>query len=230
MHFRLSVQFLTALWLWPAAGMADLEAGLSAHERGDYTTALEELRPLAEEGNARAQSKLGTMYVKGEGVREDAREGVRWYRKSADQGFVDGQFNLATAYASGRGVAKDDAEAARWYRMAAEQGDAEAQATLGAMYHIGIGVRRNSEKALRWYREAAGQSYADAQAALGVMYYQGDGVPQDDVQAYAWMLISLARGDELGRDILDTLAGRMSEGQIESARKLSRELAANIRR
>lgn len=264
-NFRFSIQFLVALWLWPPAGMADLEAGLTAHARGDYDTALNELRPLAEAGNARAQSKLGTMYINGEGVPEDAEEGVRWYRKSAEQGFVDGQFNLGSAYASGRGVAKDDAEAARWYRMAAEQGDAEAQATLGAMFHIGIGVRRNSEKALRWYREAANQGFADAQVALGVMYYQGDGVPrdslvaaewfrksamqgvaeaqwllgqmyangdgvaQDNVRAYAWLLISTSGEDQLGRDLLQALADRMSASQIEAARQLSVELAAEVR-
>ncbi len=61
MNCRLLVQLLIAFWLWPVAGMADLEAGLGAYERGDYDTALREIRPLAEKGNARAQSRLGTM-------------------------------------------------------------------------------------------------------------------------------------------------------------------------
>ncbi len=41
---------------------------MAAFDRGDYATALREWRPLAEKGNAIAQSKLGFMYVFGEGV------------------------------------------------------------------------------------------------------------------------------------------------------------------
>ena len=38
-NLRLFVQLLIVLWLWPVAGMADLEAGLAAYEWGDYDTA-----------------------------------------------------------------------------------------------------------------------------------------------------------------------------------------------
>ena len=47
---------------------ADFQAGLEAYKRGDYATALEELRPLAELGLAEAQSMLGVRYENGEGV------------------------------------------------------------------------------------------------------------------------------------------------------------------
>ena len=73
-NYRLLVQLFIGLWLWPTAGMAGLEAGLAAYERGDYDTALREIRPLAEEGDARAQSRLDTMYIKGEGVRRMRRK------------------------------------------------------------------------------------------------------------------------------------------------------------
>jgi len=193
-NFRLLMQLFITLCLWPAAGMADLEAGLAAYARADYETALREIRPSAEQGNARAQSRLGTMYMNGEGVQKDTREGVRWYRKAAEQGFLNAQFNLGIAYGSGRGVAKDDSKAARWYRLAAEQGDAEAQATLGAMYTMGIGVRRDNGKALRWYREATDQGYAEAQAALGAMYQRGNGVPKDSAAAAGWYRKAAAQG------------------------------------
>ena len=104
MNLRLLVQLLIALWLWPVAGMADLEAGLAAYERGDYDTALREIRPLAEKGDARAQSRLGTMYIKGEGVQKDAQEGVRWYRNAAEQGVAEAQWLLGRTYAAGEGI------------------------------------------------------------------------------------------------------------------------------
>ena len=47
---------------------AGFDEGLAAHKRGDYATALREWRPLAEQGNATAQSYLGAMFHYGLGV------------------------------------------------------------------------------------------------------------------------------------------------------------------
>ena len=61
----------------------DLSDGADAYNRGDYTTALELFRPIAEQGNASAQYNLGFMYANGEGVPEDDAEAVKWYRLAA---------------------------------------------------------------------------------------------------------------------------------------------------
>ncbi len=45
---RTAVALVLALALPAPVLAADLQAGLDAYERGDYATALEELRPLAE--------------------------------------------------------------------------------------------------------------------------------------------------------------------------------------
>jgi TPR repeat protein len=47
---------------------AGFDAGLAAYKFEHYTTALKELRPLAEQGDADAQFKLGFMYGTGQGV------------------------------------------------------------------------------------------------------------------------------------------------------------------
>ena len=41
---------------------------------------LDELRVLAEQGDADAQFNLGVMYADGEGVAQDDAEAVRWFR------------------------------------------------------------------------------------------------------------------------------------------------------
>ena len=51
-----------------APAWADLKAGVDAHTRGDYATALREWRLLAEQGDASAQYNLGLMYANGWGV------------------------------------------------------------------------------------------------------------------------------------------------------------------
>lgn len=60
--------------------------GQSAYQKGDYVTALEEWKPLAEQGDAAAQFYLGVMYYYGRGVPQNYNEAVKWYTKAAEQG------------------------------------------------------------------------------------------------------------------------------------------------
>ena len=128
---------------------------LAAYTRGDYAAALKEFRVYAEQGYAGAQSNLGVMYEKSQGVPRDDAEAVRWYRLAAEQGLAHAQSNLGAMYQRGQGVARDEAEAVRWYRLAAEQGHASAQSKLGGMYQRGQGVARDEAEAVRWYRSAS---------------------------------------------------------------------------
>ena len=64
----------------------DLHDAEVANQSGDYTTALKISKLLAEKGCAEAQTGLEVMYAKGEGVLQDDREAVRWYRLAAEQG------------------------------------------------------------------------------------------------------------------------------------------------
>ncbi|NLK41150.1 MAG: sel1 repeat family protein, partial [Planctomycetes bacterium] len=101
---------------------------------GDPNDWYQETLKKAEQGHAAAQYNLGVMYANGQGVPQDYKEAVKWFRKAAEQGDADAQFNLGLMYANGRGVPQDDKEAVKWFRKAAEQGDADAQFNLGLMY------------------------------------------------------------------------------------------------
>jgi hypothetical protein len=105
----------------------DANAAEVAYQKGNYETALRVARPLAEQGDARAQSILGRMYARGRGVPLDEVEAGNWFRGAADRGNAAAQLTLGNMYAEGRGVPQDYAEAARWYRVAADQGDPHAQ-------------------------------------------------------------------------------------------------------
>ena len=104
-----------------APAWAGLGEGVAAYHRGDYATALREWRPLAEQGNAAAQSRLGVMYENGEGVPRDTAEAVRWYRKAAEQGHTRAQNNLGLMYQNGKGVPQDYAQAHMWLNLAASK-------------------------------------------------------------------------------------------------------------
>jgi TPR repeat protein len=153
-----------ALLLAASPAYADFDEGVAAYDRGDYATALREFRPLAEQGDAGAQSYLGSMYLKGKGVPEDHAEAVTWYRKAAEQGNAIAQMNLGSMYAKGKGVAQDFVEAVKWYRAAAELGNADALTNLGVMYSNGYGVPQDYVLAHMWFNLAAGRG--DYEAAV----------------------------------------------------------------
>ena len=84
----------------------------------------------AEQGDAKAQSNLGSLYAYGKGVDPDYKEALKWYTMAAEQGYTDAQAGLGMMYHEGQGVDRDYKEAAKWYRMAAEQGHDGAKKKL----------------------------------------------------------------------------------------------------
>lgn len=82
--------FLVFFWvislsfLQPA--YAGLKEGETAYKHQDYVTALKELTPLAQQGDAKAQFYLGLMYAAGKEVAQDNKQAIVWYRKAAEQG------------------------------------------------------------------------------------------------------------------------------------------------
>ena len=104
----------------------DFGKGEEAYERGDYSTALREWRPLAEQGEAQAQYRLGFLYQFGQGVPQDYERAVMWYRKAADQGYANGQFYLGFMYSIGLGVTRNIAQGHMWFNLAAAQGHKDA--------------------------------------------------------------------------------------------------------
>jgi hypothetical protein len=136
-----------------AKGTAD--AAYAAYQEGRYPTALRLARPLATEGDARAQSMLGLLYYRGHGVSEDNDEALKWFRQAASQGDAAAQFYLGLMFFDGQGVPQDRAEAMNWFRRAADQGDAQAQYNLGVFYAKGEAGEPDNVKAHVWFNLAA---------------------------------------------------------------------------
>jgi uncharacterized protein len=66
-----------------SAAAGPIEDAGAAYTKGDYATTLRLLRPLAEQGNASAQVRLGFLYHKGRGVTQDYAAAMSWYLKAA---------------------------------------------------------------------------------------------------------------------------------------------------
>ena len=138
-----------------AGAQAGLKEGVAAYQKGNYAIALKELRPLADNGDVKAQTLLGEIYDSGKGVPQDHKEAASWFHKTAAQGDAGAQTYLAVMYERGIGIPQNDREAASWYRKAAEQGSAEAQFTLGGKYKAGQGIPTDLVQAHKWLNLAA---------------------------------------------------------------------------
>jgi len=128
--------------------------------------AVSDLTAKAEEGEVAAQLELAGLYAKGQGVRTDMAEALKWYTKAAGQGNVEAQMKLGGMYIAGKVVRKDSAEAAKWFMMAADSGNAAAQCQMGRMHMVGAGVAKDDVEAYKWASLAAAQNDPAAKQVL----------------------------------------------------------------
>ena len=134
---------------------ASFERGLEAFQNGNKERALEEWRPLAEDGHAEAQHAIGNAYEYGHGTTADDREAIKWYRKAAEQNIADAQYRLGVLHDNGWGTPRDAVQAVFWYRRAAQLGHTFAQHDLAFMYLNGTGVPMDHVQAYKWLRIAS---------------------------------------------------------------------------
>jgi putative transposase len=71
MALRFPIALVLSVICLAAPAWADFQAGMDAYNGRDYATALRERRPLAEQGDPRAQFRLGLLYENGNGVPRD---------------------------------------------------------------------------------------------------------------------------------------------------------------
>ncbi len=105
----------TLALLMPA--WAGFDEGMVAYKRGDYATALQNFRPLAEKGESKAQYWLGHFHANGLSVPRDYTEAAKWYRRAANQRHAGAQNNLGMLYQEGRGVPRDYVQAYKWFGL-----------------------------------------------------------------------------------------------------------------
>lgn len=128
----------------------DLEAGKLAYDQGNYATALKELKPLAEQGNAEAHALLGMMYNLGRGVPLDIGQAEKWYKAAADQGNAEGECHLGAMY-----LIRDTPQGLKLLHLSAEQGFPDAYLMLGLAYMNVREAPRDLVQADMWLRLAA---------------------------------------------------------------------------
>jgi len=108
-------------WLRPAEA-ASAAQQVAVDHRG-HALSTDELRRLAEQGDADAQWQLGILYHDGDTVPKDDAVAVQWFERAAEQGYVRAQSTLGAYYFAGRGVPQDLSKAYFWSQLALAGGD-----------------------------------------------------------------------------------------------------------
>jgi TPR repeat protein len=86
-HVRVGALIVAAQIVSSLAAIAGpWEDGMAAYNRGDYVPASRVFRSLAEQGNAKAQTVLGLMYRRGEGVSRNSVRAFLWFSRAAARG------------------------------------------------------------------------------------------------------------------------------------------------
>lgn len=119
------------------------------------TATLDQLRQMAENGDAAAQNSLGLRYATGDGVTQNEMEAVRWLTKSAEQGNVSAQSKLGALYLRGRDIQQDLNRAYFWMVLARASGDQTSKVLAPT---ITARLSRQQQTAIeldadRWLRE-----------------------------------------------------------------------------
>jgi len=199
---------------WPQT-KDPIQIGVAALERGHYATALRAWLPLANGGNAQAQTNVGYMHERGFGVPQSYVEAIRWYRLAAAQGLAEAQYNLGTLYYYGYGVKANSVEAVDWFRRAAKQRLPEAEYMLGMAYVKGVGAPRSETEGLMWLLRSAQQGYLSAQLMAAQTYLAIQ--RPDPFKAYVWSDIAAQRGNQDASLVRDYASFTLERDQIALA-------------
>lgn len=124
----------------------------------------QEIKQLAESGDAEAQYSLAMMYDFGGHVPRDGEKAIFWLRKAAEQDLAAACFALGVKYEAGSTVRPSPSEAARWYRRAALQDFPMAQFHLGQLLLPGSTLQADPVQAYVWLTLAAEHGYPEARA------------------------------------------------------------------
>jgi hypothetical protein len=168
---RLLIIFLVSCFIFPAFAIADqLEDAKAALDNKDYEKAYELFVPLAEAKNVEAQTRLGVMYVNGQGVKMDFAKGLGLIMEAANQGY-----DMAQVCALD--VSMDLARA----------GDTGAMYNVGGMCLKGWGGEQDKTVCLNWLEEAARLGHENSAKILNRIFTKGMvGISPDEEKATYW--------------------------------------------
>ena len=170
----------------------DLETGLDEYTKGNFSSSLKLLKPLAERGQLDAEIILGSIYEKGLGVKQDIKAAIKWYEKAAEKLNPQALFQLGDIYETGNGVDRDSDLALQYFDLAANSGELKAKDRFNSL--------------IEELKISAESSDPKAQYRLGVSYSsRNHTLPQDLELSVKWLTASAKQGSICAMDLLGNM-------------------------
>lgn len=192
---RFFIASASAIFLiWLAVRLLSEEAAVEQKAASEqaFIAKFQEMKPLAEKGDAKAQYIVASLYQEGKGVMKNLEMAANWYAKAASQGLALAQYRLGAMHESGQGAPKDILRAIELYRLAAGQGnDASAQFAMGQLYFTGNGVQVDYAESFAWHLKAANNGHGGSQFIVGSMFQDGWAGKIDLAEAYKWYTLAI---------------------------------------
>ncbi len=123
-------------------------------ERKAYEAAYFWFQEAALAGDAESLYRLGTLYFRGEYVRQDLEKACGYFAEAYGKGVREACFYLGYYAEHGLLAAPDCGQAAAYYREGVSSGCAACAAALGRCFRLGRGVPRDEEKSCAYERLA----------------------------------------------------------------------------
>ena len=121
------------------------DPALEAFNNKEYVTAYRLWTERAKSGEAEAQYRVGTIYVKGLGRPKDAYQARDWFQQAALQGHGAARFSLAMTYYVKKPNSDEQDVTVHWLRAAADSGEGRAAYVLALINGKGWGSLEKSK-------------------------------------------------------------------------------------
>ena len=190
------IKVIAIIFLSSKISLADFDNGMDAINEGNYEKAITELKPMADQGDPRAQFWYGNLIFNGLGTPKNMKLGMEFYRLSAEKNFPLALHELGHVYHHALGVEQDIEEAINWYEKAITEGKVVySYHNLGMIYHYGSNsIESNANKAIELYEKAANLDYIGSMQNLGIVYSDGIIVKKDIQKALYWFNKAASKG------------------------------------
>lgn len=183
-------------------------------ERGDMSSSITAYTPIADQGDYRAQLRLGWIYLQ-KGEHQNLQKSAAYFQKAAEAGDPDALWHIGHRYMTGQGLPENSALAEKYLLQSAAADNPDAMVTLGHLYSQRLTTSANAATALLakgWFKKA--YQFGEPSAATFLWGLNLGGPFEDLIEAAAWNeAYSLAKPE---REYTDAYRLLDADGRIEA--------------
>lgn len=194
---------LGAAYCYGLMGQPD-RAGPQTPGGRNFPEALRWLEKAVAEGDIRAKTILGSMYLNAFGVAKDIPKAIDLLSEAADGGYPTAKALLAFQYGTGNGklIKQDPVRALALMTEAAESGDTASQSYLGFWHMLGFCVKKDPARGLELIQGAIDRGSVLALYHMGLVNLRGHGIPVDENKAMNYFRMAARANVETAQEEL----------------------------